>query len=98
MYDSHGFFSENAIGRYAIGDRDGLRYNADGSLDTYVQHSRPGTEKESNWLPAPAEPFSMTLRCIGPSRRRSTTRGHRRRRFAQSSETFTQWEKRRQTP
>lgn len=66
MYDSHGFFSENAIGRYAIGDRDRLRYNADGSLDTYVQHSRPGTEKESNWLPAPAEPFSMTLRLYWP--------------------------------
>jgi hypothetical protein len=29
MYDSRGFFSENAIGRYAIGDRDQLHYNAD---------------------------------------------------------------------
>ena len=66
MYDSRGFFSENAIGRYAIGDRDQLSYNADGSLDIYIQHSRPSAEKESNWLPAPAEPFSMTLRLYWP--------------------------------
>jgi hypothetical protein len=66
MYDSRGFFTENAVGRYAIGDRDQLRYNADGSLDIYIQHSRPGAEKESNWLPAPVEPFSMELRLYWP--------------------------------
>jgi hypothetical protein len=66
MYDAHGFFCENSIGRYAIGDRDQLRYNADGSLDIYIQHSRPSAEKESNWLPAPAEQFNMLLRLYWP--------------------------------
>jgi hypothetical protein len=66
MYDSRGFFSENAIGRYAIGDRDQVSYNVDGSLDIYIQHSRPSAEKESNWLPAPSEPFSMSLRLYWP--------------------------------
>jgi len=64
--DSRGLFSENAIGRYAIGDRDQLSYNADGSLDIYIQHSRPSGGKEPNWLPAPAEPFSMSLRLYCP--------------------------------
>ena len=66
MYDSRGFFCENAIGRYAIGDRDQLHFNADGSLDIFIQHSRPSAEEESNWLPAPAEPFSMNLRLYWP--------------------------------
>jgi hypothetical protein len=66
VYDSRGFFSENPIGRYAIGDRDHLRYNPDGSLDLYIQHARPGAEKESNWLPAPIESFEMALRLYWP--------------------------------
>jgi hypothetical protein len=66
MYDARGFFCENSIGRYAIGDRDQLRYNAEGSLDIYIQHSRPSVEKESNWLPAPAEHFNMLLRLYWP--------------------------------
>lgn len=66
MYDSRGFFCENAIGRYALGDRDKLRYNADGSLDLYIQHQRPGAGDASNWLPAPSEAFSMSLRLYWP--------------------------------
>ncbi len=66
MYDARGFFIENPIGRYAIGDRDRLKFNADGSLDLYIQAARPGAEKESNWLPAPKEVFNLSLRLYWP--------------------------------
>jgi hypothetical protein len=56
----------NPINRYAISDRTkGLQYNADGSLDIYIQHEVP-MGKESNWLPAPAEGFSLMLRAYQP--------------------------------
>ncbi|MBU3915690.1 DUF1254 domain-containing protein [bacterium] len=65
MYDKRGFLIDNPIRRYAIGDRDPLRFNEDGSLDILIQHNRP-TQGESNWLPAPAEPFAVTLRLYLP--------------------------------
>lgn len=65
-YDSRGFFTENAIGRYAIGDRDKLRFNPDGSLDIYIQHDRPAPSNEPNWLPVAAEGFNLALRLYWP--------------------------------
>ena len=66
MYDSDGYFVENPIKRYSIGDRDKLKYNGDGSLDIYIQHDSPGKDKQSNWLPAPADDFNMVLRLYWP--------------------------------
>jgi len=58
--DGQSFFTQNPLNRYAIGDRTkGLRYNADGSLDIYLQHESPGPDAESNWLPAPAGAFGV---------------------------------------
>jgi hypothetical protein len=48
MYDDQGFQVANPINRFAIGDRDNLKYNADGSLDLYLQNENPGADKESN--------------------------------------------------
>lgn len=67
MYDARQLFTANAINRYALGDRDALQFNTDGSLDVYIQRASPGTDKESNWLPTPqAGPFSMNLRLYWP--------------------------------
>jgi hypothetical protein len=57
----------NPINRYSIGDRtQGLKLGADGSLEIYLQHENPGSDKVSNWLPAPAGPFFFVARLYGP--------------------------------
>lgn len=66
MYDAEGFPSANELDRFAIGDRDALKYNADGSLDLYLQHASPGAEKVSNWLPAPKCLLGVTMRLYAP--------------------------------
>jgi DNA sulfur modification protein DndE len=66
MYSAEGYFIANPINRYAIGDRNPLKYNADGSLDIYFQNASPGKDKENNWLPAPTGPFNLCLRLYWP--------------------------------
>jgi hypothetical protein len=66
MYDSQGFQAANELNRFAIGDRDDLHYNTDGSLDILVQHTSPGSDHESNWLPAPRGPLGITMRLYAP--------------------------------
>ncbi len=69
MYDLPGrLLVDNPIQRYAIGSRtQGLKTNADGSVDIYLQATSPGGDKESNWLPTPKQgPFFMVLRMYGP--------------------------------
>jgi hypothetical protein len=67
MDDGRLFFADNPIKRYAIGDRTGgLRKNADGSIDILIQKDSPGSDSESNWLPAPAGQFKMVLRGYQP--------------------------------
>jgi hypothetical protein len=65
-YNQAFFLVRNPINRYEIGNRSpGLRYNADGSLDVYLQRSTP-TGHQANWLPSPAGTFEVTLRLYGP--------------------------------
>ena len=66
MYDAASFLAANPINRYNIAGWVLLKYNPDGSLDAYIQHDSPGQRKESNWLPAPEGPFSVTLRMYWP--------------------------------
>jgi hypothetical protein len=67
MYNDRQLFADNPIGRYAIGDRDPLRFDSDGSLMLYIQRESPGRDKESNWLPTPKQgAFTMTLRLYWP--------------------------------
>ena len=66
MYDAEGFPVANPLHRYALGSRDALTSNADGSLDLYLRHDTPGVERESNWLPAPRGPLGVTMRLYAP--------------------------------
>jgi len=67
LYNDQNFLADNSINRFALGDRDDLSFNADGSLDIYVQRENPGKTKYSNWLPTPSEGnFELTLRLYWP--------------------------------
>ena len=67
MYDDRQLFAANPIHRFAIGDRDDLKFGEDGSLTLYVQRESPGKAREANWLPAPAAGgFTLNLRLYWP--------------------------------
>jgi hypothetical protein len=68
LYNNKQAFVANPIGRYAIGDRDKLRYNRDGSLDIYIQNARPPASQAANWLPAPTDAFNLMVRVYWPER------------------------------
>jgi len=64
LYNDEHLFNANPLGRYSLGTKSKkLKYNADGSLTLYAGAKSPGTDKESNWLPAPAGTFSLYIRC-----------------------------------
>ena len=65
--DANGFPVPNSIKRYAIGDRNPLKYNKDGSLDIYIQPENPGKDKQANWLPSPKSgELNITMRLYAP--------------------------------
>ncbi|MFD6188863.1 DUF1254 domain-containing protein [Streptomyces sp. NPDC060275] len=66
MMNDRQLFADNALDRYAIGDRSGMRTNPDGSLDIHVRHDNPGPGHEDNWLPAPEGSFNVFLRLYWP--------------------------------
>jgi hypothetical protein len=65
-YDTDGYFIPNTLKRQALGDRDKLQSNSDGSLDLYIQSDSPGPGKESNWLPVAKAPFTLLMRLYSP--------------------------------
>ncbi|MET4385246.1 hypothetical protein ABIB73_000981 [Bradyrhizobium sp. F1.4.3] len=67
LYNKHHFFNPNPLQRFSLGTKNqGLQKNADGSLTLYAGAKSPGSDKESNWLPAPATPFSLYIRAYWP--------------------------------
>lgn len=66
MYDAVGYQVANDLQRFALGDRDVLTYDADGSLSIYIQNERPEDAEVANWLPAPAGAMGLTLRLYLP--------------------------------
>lgn len=69
LYDAQRFqFIDNPLDRYALGSRDNLVRNPDGSVDIYVQPTKPGGARDRNWLPSPADgDFKLTLRIYMPT-------------------------------
>jgi len=66
-YNADEFLVKNDLNRFALGDRDNLKYNEDGSLDLFIQSQQPEQAPQQNWLPIPKEgPFSLTLRLYWP--------------------------------
>jgi hypothetical protein len=69
MYDGKTqLLIENPINRYLINAPmlPELKKNSDGSLTLYIQKESPGTDKESNWLPAPDGPIYVVMRLYWP--------------------------------
>jgi hypothetical protein len=66
MYNNESLFVDNPLDRYSINSYTGLKNNTDGSVAIRIQYQSPGPDKESNWLPAPAEEFSLTVRLYVP--------------------------------
>ena len=58
----------NPLNRFSLGDRNPLKYDADGGLTLYVQEDSPGGEFESNWLPVAEQDFTLILRFYLPRR------------------------------
>ena len=55
------------IDRYAVSHRDPLTFNADGSVDIFIQRQTPDVTQPWNWLPAPKDgAFSLTMRVYWP--------------------------------
>jgi hypothetical protein len=66
LYNARQFLVKNAIERFALGDRDKLKFNSDGSLDIQIQNEDPGVGRRDNWLPAPKDGFNLFLRVYWP--------------------------------
>jgi hypothetical protein len=66
IYDSDGYLVDNPVNRYALGDRNPLQVNDDGSIDIYIQQDPPDRDHEANWLPAPPDAFNLVLRLYDP--------------------------------
>ncbi len=66
-YGPDDFLIANPIHRHALGNRDPLGYNPDGSLDLLVQSDPPQGSQKNNWLPVRAgESFLLNARLYWP--------------------------------
>ena len=66
-YNKDEFLVKNELNRFALGDRDDLKFNADGSLDIFIQSEKPSEDRLKNWLPIPSDgSFYLTLRLYRP--------------------------------
>lgn len=64
LYGEDTALAPNSPGRSSLTSRDSMRLNSDGSFDLLIQHAPPAMT--SNWLPAPAGPFTLVFRLYNP--------------------------------
>lgn len=66
-YGNDDFLLEHPTARHALGDRDPLVFNPDGSLDLWIQADAPVQAHRANWLPVRAgQAFLLTARLYWP--------------------------------
>lgn len=66
-YGENDYLIDNPLQRHARASHNELLYNADGSLDFWVQAQAPEGELQRNWLPVRAgEGFLLNARLYGP--------------------------------
>ena len=67
-YGANEFLIDNPLQRFALGDRDDLHYNSDGSLDIWIQAEAPANaDMKKNWLPVKTNaPFLLNARLYWP--------------------------------
>jgi hypothetical protein len=67
LYNKEHLFEPNRLDRFSLGTKNkSLKYNPDGSLTLYFQNESPGPDRESNWVPAPKDEFSLYIRSYWP--------------------------------
>jgi hypothetical protein len=67
LYNKEHLFEPNPLNRFSLGTKSkSLKLNPDGSLTLYYQNESPGADKESNWVPAPKDEFSLYIRAYWP--------------------------------
>jgi hypothetical protein len=68
LYDAKSFFVPNPANTYLVNNRSHVRFNADHSLDIYIQPQAPTNPRQrANWLPSPAgQPFRLIMRLYKP--------------------------------
>jgi len=65
-YTPNGFLVSNPAGRHTLGSGSELHYEADGSLNLYLQANEPTTPiGRENWLPASTGSFQLVQRMYG---------------------------------
>jgi hypothetical protein len=67
VYNKEHFFEPNKLNRFSLGTKSkSVTQNADGSLTLYFQNNSPGADNETNWVPTPADEFSLYIRAYWP--------------------------------
>jgi hypothetical protein len=66
LHTSRRTFVPNALDRHAISSLDELARDAVGAVSLLIQHDPPRKHGKANWLPAPKDQFTLTMRLHWP--------------------------------